>query len=56
VLSEFFGFNLRELEMDKVANRRVRDYFEWGIAHEGRFATPADSPLRDGSPCRGLRV
>jgi hypothetical protein len=30
--------------------------FGWEIAHEGRYATPADSPRHDGSPYRRLRV
>jgi hypothetical protein len=37
------------------ANRDGRD-FGWGVAPRGRFATPADFPLHDGTPHRGLRV
>jgi hypothetical protein len=34
--------------MRKVANRNVSG-FGWGIAHEGRYAMPADFPLHDGT-------
>jgi hypothetical protein len=30
--------------------------FGWGVAHGGRYATPADFPLHDGTAYRGLRV
>jgi hypothetical protein len=41
--------------MQKLQNRRVRD-FGWEMSSRGRFATPADSPLHDGAPYRGLHV
>jgi hypothetical protein len=41
--------------MKRVANRDVRG-FGREIAHGGRFATPADFPLHDGTPYRGLHV
>jgi hypothetical protein len=40
----------------KVTNRDVRD-FGWGRDRSrGDYATPADSPLHDGTPYRGLHV
>ena len=40
---------------EKVANRNGRD-FGWGIAHGGRYATPADFPRHDGTAYRELHV
>jgi hypothetical protein len=39
----------------KVANRDVGG-FGWEMSSRGRYVTPADSPLHDGSPYRELRV
>jgi hypothetical protein len=36
--------------------RIVTRDFGWGIAHGGRYATPAEFPPLDGSPYRELRV
>ena len=41
--------------MEKVANRDERK-FRVGDRSRDHFATPADFPLHDGSPYRGLRV
>jgi hypothetical protein len=40
---------------EQVANRPNRD-FGWVTSSRGRFATPADSPRHECSPCRGLHV
>jgi hypothetical protein len=40
---------------DKMKRIDDRD-FGWEVAHGAVFATPADSPLHDGSSYRGLRV
>jgi hypothetical protein len=41
--------------MHKLRIVNVRG-FGWGIAHAGRFATPADFPLHDGSPYSHVHV
>jgi hypothetical protein len=48
-------YHLAYNDAKSSANRDGRG-FGWGVAHGGRFATPADFPLHGGTPYRGLRV
>jgi hypothetical protein len=44
----------RRAAMQKL---RIVTDFGWEIAHShGRFATPVDFPLHDGTSCRGLHA